>query len=445
MNFRRPSNGRPGGDANTRRSDATNDRRPRSAPPGNEPDCSLKRQCGNCRFVNTPYETGLQTKYDAGLKILGDRDVLGRARLLGATPALHRLNYRTVAKLAIRAATPARIAEARDNHFSAEIPFIAPRFSMGLFARESHRVVDIDSCPLHVHDIRRLLPKLREELDLASELLPYDEAQHSGDLRYVIIRSAHLTGEMSVVFVSRTSEPKNIYKKIVSQLRLKGYKIACAFINVNEAKTNAIWGPTTEQIYGQEGLRESLCGLSFEISPLSFFQVNPWQAETIYRRIASLVGPHAKQGVAWDLYSGVGQITLNLAREGYRVLGVEEVAPAAEDARKNAERNNLGKNAEFISGRSEDVLAGAPAWAKNPEVIVVNPSRRGIDASVLGLIAAQLNANPLCRLVYLSCDVTTLARDLAVLRSKGLRLRQAEAFDMFPQTEELEWLAVVTI
>lgn len=443
MNFKRPASGRPGFGSNSDRPDANRDRKQWSQPP-NDVDCELKRQCGNCRHVNTPYEPALQSKYENGLKVLKDRDVIGRAKLLGAHASLHQLGYRTIAKLAIRPAAPSH-ASANKPPATEGVPEAPiPRIAMGLFTRESHRVVDIDSCPLHVGDIRNLLPSLRQEIDRALDITPYDEEKHSGDLRYLVIRSTHLTGELSLVFVSRTAEPKSAYKKVVSQLRNRGFKIHCAFININEAKTNAIWGPSTEQIFGSEGLRESICGLSFEVGPLSFFQVNPWQAETMYRRIVSLAGSSARLGVAWDLYCGVGLISLNLARDGYRVLGIEEVAQASADARRNADRNNLGKSVEFQSGRCEDVLSAAPQWAQNPEVIVVNPSRRGIDLSVLEIIASRLQGNPLCRLIYMSCDVTTLSRDLSILRDKGLRLRQAEAYDMFPQTDELEWLTVVT-
>ena len=434
--------------------------------------CSIKPLCRACKYVNTPYEPNLNERYEAGLDVLGRAGVLGRARPLGVKGALHQLQYRCVAKLAVRPVKEAvrnrdgerpglQQAFSRETDFPPEEP-LAPappaRFAIGLFQPESHRVVDIDNCPLHAHPIRRLVIALREKLEEATEITPYDEAAHAGDLRYVTIRAAHMTGELMIVFVARTDEKRQSFAKVVTALRAAGHRVLSAWININPEKTNAILGKQTEQIFGVEGLRESVCDLHFEIAPTAFFQVNPWQAEAMYRRIVSLAGPVEKSapdkkgrpqpggrsGIAWDLYSGVGQISLNLAREGYRVFAVEEIADAAANGRANAQRNNLTEMTHFQAGRAEDVLRDAPGWAGNPDVIVANPSRRGMDAGVLKVIAAKLVALKHCKLIYMSCDVSTMARDLKVLSEAGAKLRQVEAYDMFPQTGEMEWLAVVT-
>lgn len=386
--------------------------------------CVVKSACGSCSFVNTNYRDGLLQKHREGLAVLDAvKGGLARVNVIDPVGSIFELRYRTLAKLAVRS--------------------VNGKLAMGLFAPQSHNVVDIDSCPIHVETIRRLLADLREEFT-TQQITPYDEATQTGELRYIVIRAAHQTDELQVTFVARSEGEIAKLKAVVQSMRRRFHRVTAAHVNINEAATNAIFGATTKNLFGNDFLRENICGLRFDIGPKSFFQVNPWMAEMIYRRIVSLAERHEGNPVAWDLYSGVGQISLQLARAGFQVCGIEEIAAACDDARHNAALNALDEQCEFLEGRTEDVIADIPTRYAQPQVIVANPSRRGMTKEVCAKVAQTIERTPYSTLLYMSCDVTTLARDIEVLRENGLKLRQVEAFDMFAQTDGLEWLAVLT-
>jgi 23S rRNA (uracil1939-C5)-methyltransferase len=368
----------------------------------------------------------LQEKHQSGIQTLKSTGTLKEAKILDPRPSPRPFGYRSIFKLATR---------------PSEIP--NQRFAIGLFEPGTHQVLDMDQCPLHTDPLKRLLKDLRQELQ-ESPLEPYDERTRSGQLRYLVARSAHLTGEILLTFV--VTEPvKALLRPLVIRLQELGHRITSAHMNLNNQPGNAIMGTETSKIAGSSGLRERLMELDFEIGPHSFFQVNPWQAQQLYSRVDQLVGQATPEAVAWDLYSGVGQIALVLGKLGYRVLAVEEIGQAAEDAKANAVRNHLGDQIEAIASRVEDLGATIPTWALNPQVIVANPSRRGIAPEARSALAKLLANRPQTRLIYVSCDVETLARDLKDITDQaGLRVRQVESFDMFPQTDKMEWVAVLT-
>lgn len=391
--------------------------------------CQIQASCGGCTSINSTYEAGLNRKYQAALERFRENNLLVGTNVLSPKASPRMLGYRAHAKLAVRPAS------------EAELAIDGKRFAIGLFQPQSHQLVHIDKCPLHRSSINRLLPDLQEELE-ASALQPYSEKDHSGDLRYLAIRAAHKTEELMLTFVVMDERFRVELKAMVLRLRQKGHTIVSAHINVNPLETNTIFGPMTKKLAGADGLRESLCGLFFEIGPTSFFQVNPWQAEVIYRRVESLAGSAKEGEVAWDLYCGTGQISLLLAQQGYRTLGIEENPQATDDARANALRNRL-KGPDYIAGRVEDLEGRLPDWSEAPRLIVANPSRRGLAPAARRLIQTGLTQRPESRLIYVSCEAETLVRDLVELTQSGRKLRQLECFDMFPFTEKLEWVAVL--
>ncbi len=402
-----------------------------------EPTCAIKSLCGTCKYVNLDYDASLSEKHLKGLAVLKEQGVLGSARQLSPARSPRAYEYRSLFKLAVR---PVR--QGRSILRPGKTDAAPNRFAIGLFEQGSHDVVDMDDCPLHTFPLRRLLRDLRAELN-ASTITPYDENAHTGQLRYVAARAAHLTGELMVTFV--VTEPLKVeLKRLIANLQRKGHKINSAHLNVNPEKGNAIFGPKTERIAGAEGLRERVCDLDFEIGPTSFFQINPWQAIQLYRRIEQIAGQASGNAVAWDLYCGTGQISLILARLGYKVLGIEENAKAVEDAGENARRNKLEDSSQFLASRVEDAQKLIPQWARDPELIVVNPSRRGLAETTRKHLRELLEKHPKARFIYVSCEVETLARDLKELTQSGFALRQIEPFDMFPQTDNMEWLAVLS-
>lgn len=387
--------------------------------------CRIKEICQSCQYVNDDYQKGLDDKYSAGIKILDESGALDGAQTTPALSAPRSLGYRTHAKLAVR---PSKRK--------------GTKFAIGLFKPSTHEVVELDNCPLHRSSINSLLRDLKPLLE-ESNLEPFQEDSHSGDLRYLAIRASHLTEELMLTFVCTSERPKRDIKGIGLQLRNMGHNVVSLHVNINDEQGNHIFGPTTKRILGAERLREELCKLSFEISPASFFQINPWQAEQIYRRIERLTGASSDQQVAWDLYCGTGQISMVLSRLGYRTVGIEENPNAIRDAQRNATRNDLDFQPQFITGRVEDVTSIFPSWAQSPQWIVVNPSRKGLSESVRQFLKPYVESKH-TSLIYVSCDVSTFARDLKDFKESGRRIVQIESFDMFPFTNKMEWLAVIT-
>ena len=295
--------------------------------------CKIKEECGTCRYINEDYQSSLHTKYTDILGKMKSSGLLERSHILPLTPSPMPLYYRAHAKLAVRRSkTP-------DS-----------RVAIGLFKPNTHEVVNLDYCPLHKDTINRCLRDLKEVIN-ESDIEPYDEVEHSGVLRYLAIRASHTTDELMVTFVVTEEIPAEL-KRLLTKVKKLGHKIVSAHMNVNSERGNHIFGTDSQRLVGADRLRESLCDLDFEIGPTSFFQVNPWQAENIYRRIEQLAGQHIRPEVAWDFYCGTGTLSMILAKNGFKVLGIEENPQATRDAQSNVMRNELANQPHFLCGAS---------------------------------------------------------------------------------------------
>ncbi len=395
--------------------------------------CKIAHLCGSCQYINTEYQHSLGEKYQQAIHRFRAAQLLEGANVAEPVASPRTTGYRCHAKLAVRP-----VAESVR-------PRIGERFAIGLFQPQSHKLVPLDTCPLHRASINRLLPDLKAELE-ASSIQPYSELNHEGHLRYIAIRASHLTEELMLTFVLTDDSMIKEIKAMILRLRQKEHILVAVYININSDRTNTIFGAENKKVLGADGLRESLCDLTFEIGPTSFFQVNPWQAELIYRRVEQLAGAPAGSDVAWDLYCGTGQISLLLSKQGYRTLGIEENPLAIADAEANIARNEIPADEKpyYIAGRVEDVVADFPQWSQKPAVIVANPSRRGLADNARQLITQGLAQREDTRFIYVSCEAETMVRDLQqIVQSTGRSVRQLECFDMFPFTEKLEWIAVL--
>ncbi len=393
-------------------------------------NCAIQRQCESCRYVNQGYETKLRKKFDDSLKDLSEKNLLIKTRIVAPQPAERNFQYRSTLKLAVR-----------ENSDST--------LGIGLFHPGTHEIVDISTCPLHIEPLQKLISRLSPLLKSAAKqglLKAWNEITQEGDLRYFIARASHTTDEIQIIFVVSNDEKKAYFRDLVKDFRMNGMNIVSAFLNINTTSGNDIYGREFIKIAGQDHLRVSFNGLLLGASPGTFLQANPWQAEIIYNRIAQFCGHADQSELAWDLYCGIGPIALSLAKHKFRVWGVEENPHAINDAKLNVGRNDIPETQMgFNSGLLENELETVPFWAENPSLIVVNPSRRGLAENVREKLLQQLSGkNRLRHILYLSCEVKTMARDLEVLLSQGARLNQVEAFDMFPHTDKLEWLAVIT-
>ena len=273
----------------------------------------------------------------------------------------------------------------------------------------------------------------------------YDEATGKGLVRHVLIRFGFTTREIMVCLV--LNGRKLPYAKELV-LRLKEVEgMTSVTLNVNEKNTNVILGEEIILLWGQEYITDYIGGIKYQISPLSFYQVNPVQTEKLYRTALEYAGLTGKETV-WDLYCGIGTISLFLAQKAKQVYGVEIVPPAIADARNNAKINGI-ENVEFFVGKAEEVLPefyekgmaqGDREDMLHPDVIVVDPPRKGCDAKCMETIVKMKPE----RVVYVSCDSATLARDLKFLCEQGYEVKKVQPVDMFPHTGHVECVVLMS-
>ena len=270
------------------------------------------------------------------------------------------------------------------------------------------------------------------------DVTAYNEQQHRGVLRHVVVRTARATGEAMVVLV--TAQKKLPQRDAVIEAVRKAIPTATSIVqNINSAKTNVIFGNDTQTLWGKDTIEDTIGDVRFAISARSFYQVNPVQTEVLYKQALDYAQLTGNEAVI-DAYCGIGSISLFLAQQAKFVMGVEIVPQAIEDAKKNAALNGL-TNTLFEAGAAEDVI---PRWfkeGKEADVLVVDPPRKGCDEK---LIATILSERPK-RVVYVSCNPATLARDLRLLEDGGYKTQEVQPVDMFPHTTHCEAVAWLTL
>ena len=301
--------------------------------------------------------------------------------------------------------------------------------------RSTHSVIDIDDCPVLHPALNSIAAAARAAIS-ESALSIYDEDSGKGLIRHLISRTAFNTGESEIAFVINSSSfpgSRKLVDRLLSGLD-RSVRIKNISYNSNLRRTNVILGDITRTILGKDFIVEKLGDLRFAVSPESFFQVNPIQAQRLFEKVAEYSGLGGKETV-FDLYCGGGAIALWLSRSAKSVYGVEEVKGAVSDARRNAGLNGI-KNVFFRSGTVEKELKKISAAGIRADVIVLDPPRSGCSPSVIGSV---LEHSPE-RIIYVSCDPATLARDLKILCER-YDIREIQPFDMFPQTAHIECVA----
>lgn len=386
------------------------------------PPCPVFTQCGGCAWQHLSYETQLAAKRKIVIDAL---ERIGGFDASGSGPGAVRV--RDI------------LGMARPWHYrnKAAVP-VAPgpggTLRLGYYARGSHEVVDFDDCRL---EDERLVPALKATRRLLERwrLPPYDESRHAGLVRHVVARVAVATGELLVALVLN-GEGFADEAGFAAALRAEVPGLAGFVVNVNRARGNRILGPRTRTVWGRPYVRDRLLGLAFHVSIESFYQVNPAQTEVLYRRALEYAGDSA--GRALDAYSGIGTIALLLAARAREVLGLEIVPEAVADARENARLNGIG-NARFEAAAVEERLPELVAGGWRPDVAVLDPPRAGAEPPALEALAEA----GVPRIVYVSCNPATFARDAALLRGRGYRLVEVTPVDMFPQTAHVECCALL--
>ena len=378
------------------------------SPDRQAPPCPYYEQCGGCACQHMTYETSLEMKRER------IRDALSR---IGG----------------IEMDVPPVIGMADPWHYRNKTALPvggekgAPR--MGFYAPRSHRIVEIEGCLIAREESNRVCAVVRRWMEKFS-VPPYDETARTGLIRHVMSRVSRAGEVMAVVVAAGDHLPHQ--RELTAMLRSGVPGLASVYLNINTRGDNVILGPESRLLYGVERLRDTLCGLSFALSPQSFFQINPDQTEKLYQTALEFAGLSGNE-LAADLYCGAGTISLLLARRARQVIGVEVVREAVRDAEENARANGVA-NARFYAGETEKILPALVAQGLRPDVAVLDPPRKGCEEAVLrALIAASPS-----RIVYVSCDPATLARDAKILCAGGYRARRCRAVDLFCWTSHVE-------
>lgn len=304
---------------------------------------------------------------------------------------------------------------------------------IGFYKKKSHDIIPTDKCIIQ-HEINDKIMKIIKTYINAYKVSVYDEKTHTGVLRHLVTKVGFTTNEVMVILVANGKKLPYL-KELASVLEenVPGFKTLV--VNVNREKTNVILGRENIVVYGDGKINDYIGELVFEISPLSFFQVNPVQTEVLYNKALEYADLKENDTV-FDIYCGIGTISLFLAQKAKKVYGIEIVEDAIKDAKINANLNNLD-NVEFYVGKAEEVVPKMYKEGKTANVVVVDPPRKGCDEKVLDTIVSMKPD----RVVYVSCNPSTLARDLAYLDERGYKCLEVQPVDMFPHTMHVESVA----
>ena len=392
------------------------------------PPCSYAKQCGGCQIQALSYEKQLEYKQNI---------VKNNLVRIGGFPS------EEIEKIMLK---PIGM-KAEDNNGNgafryrnkAQFPFGQDKegnIITGFYASRSHNIISNTDCMLGVKENEEILTVILDYMKKAN-VLPYNEETKKGLIRHVLIRKGFSTGEIMVCIVINGKTLKNQELLVDNLLKIKGVcSISCS---INEKNTNVIMGEEIIHLVGKETITDTIGTIKFDISPLSFYQINPIQTKRIYDTALSFAALEGNE-IVWDLYCGIGTISLFLAQAAKKVYGVELIPEAISDAKKNAMANSLN-NTEFYVGEAEEVL---PRLYREEgikaDVIVVDPPRKGCDSACL---ETMLLMKPK-RIVYVSCDSATLSRDLKILCETEYKLEKVQAFDNFPNTVHVETVVLLS-
>ena len=377
-----------------------------------ENDCPVYGKCGGCCFRHISYEAELRAK--EGFV----RDAF--SRIGGLSPEL----------LPIRGSDN---SGGYRNKLQMPLAKQDGRTVCGFFSERSHRVIPTEKCALQPDIFAEITNSVTEQVDKL-HISVYNEEKHEGVLRHVYLRRGHYSGEICLCLVARRKVPE--FHRLAKTVMERFLQITGVVLNINREKTNVILGNEEIVLAGKPDITDSMCGVKVEISPRAFYQVNTPAAEALYAQAAEFAEPEGK--VLLDLYCGAGTIGLSMAGEVRRLIGAEIVPQAVENARKNAERNSID-NAEFICADAGQAAKRLESAGEHPDVIVLDPPRKGCDEATLTACAGMAPE----RIVMISCNAATAARDCKRLEELGYRLVKVRPFDLFPRTSHVECAALL--
>ena len=382
-----------------------------------EPKCEFARQCGGCQLQALSYDQQLvfkTNKVKGHLERIGGFTDIPMEPIIGMDELFH---YRNKAQFPVGRNKEGKIVT-------------------GFYAGRTHNIIENRDCALGVPENKEVLDRVIAHMEKYG-IEPYNEATGKGLVRHVLIRYGYFTKEVMVCLILNGNKIPKEEQLVKSLCEIPG--MTSITINVNKKRSNVILGEEICLLWGQEYITDRIGDISYQISPLSFYQVNPMQTQKLYAKALEYADLHGEETV-WDLYCGIGTISLFLAQKAKFVRGVEIVPAAIENAKENAKLNGL-ENTEFFVGKAEEVLPRE--YKKNgvyADVIVVDPPRKGCDET---LLETMVEMNP-DRIVYVSCDSATLARDLKYLCERGYELRKVCPVDQFGMTVHVETVVLLS-
>lgn len=371
-------------------------------------ECPVAKLCGGCDFWHMDYEEETRLKAErvkACLnRLAGER--LTEMPILAA-PDCH--GYRNKAQY------PAAVKKGRAY--------------AGFFRAGTHDVVENRRCLILPEETDAVKDAVMDYVN-QFRISVYDEATHKGLLRHIYVRRGAVSGQILVCLVCNGEKLPKVEALLSRLQKIPGF--TTLVLSVNTKKGNAVLGERFVTLFGPGYIEDTLCGLTFRLSPRSFYQVNHHQAQRLYETAIALAGI-TKNDTVLDLYCGVGTITLAMASSAGKVIGVEVIPQAVEDAKDNARRNGI-ENAEFFCGDAGQAALELERSGVRPDVVVVDPPRKGLNADTIEALSRMAPR----RIVYVSCDPATLARDVAMLKQRGYALQSATAADLFPKCAHVE-------
>jgi 23S rRNA (uracil1939-C5)-methyltransferase len=397
-----------------------------------KPSCKIADECGGCSLQNMSYDAQLKWKQDmvvqAMTRIGGFSSEFIIARMQNIIGTENIFHYR--------------------NNVQMPVSGDATSPKIGFYENNSHEVADTDICLLQ-HEIADTIRLTIRKFIIENNIPPFNETTGEGLLKHVVIRVGFATGQVMVVLVLNKRD-LSFFPKLSEKLKIaiedKGMILTSLYANINPGKAKGglgndkrVSGDEYVLIYGQKFIEEILCGLKFKISPMAFFQVNTAQAQQLYQKVIEFASLKATDKV-FDLYCGTGSIALAMAKYCQKVYGVEIVKQAIDDAKENALGNSI-RNVEFYTGKSEIVFPQLIEKGAKADIVVLDPPRKGADIKLLNVLLQALPN----KIVYLSCNPATLARDCKILCGSGeYELTKIVPVDMFPWTGHVEAIVLMS-
>ncbi len=375
-----------------------------------EPECKYFHSCDGCQLQNLNYQKQLELKQDMvknNIKKIGNIKNVPVKKIIGMD---NPYRYRNKGEFKV-----------------------GKDYNIGYFKKGTHEIYPIDKCIIQNEAVDEIVELVREYMK-KYKLEGYDTKTKKGIIRNIIIR---ITRDNKVMVIIVTKKEKLPYKEklidiLINKDKSNNYEITSIYQNINKKDTSVVLGPKNIKLYGESRIVDYIGEYKFFISPKSFFQVNPIQTEILYDKVVEYLNLKGHETVV-DLYCGIGTIAIYISKYAKKVYGVEIVKDAIEDAKENTKLNNID-NVEFIQGKSEDMLPMLISKGINIDALVVDPPRKGLDKSLINSI---VKANPQ-KIVYVSCNPSTLARDLGYLAEKGYEVKEVQPVDMFPFTTHVE-------